>query len=79
MAINNRDACAWDEELCQWLEDYLLAHPQHSPAVLSRSQFIGVSRSALDAYVRGRYFLPIEQGGEGVNPATSNIEHAIGA
>ena len=45
----------------------------------ARSQFIGVSRSALDAYVKGRYFLPTKQGGEGIKPATSNIEHAIRA
>ncbi len=77
--INNSDACQCDEELRRWLEDYLSAHQQHPTSVLSRAQFIGVSRSALDAYVRGRYFLSAAQGGEGINPATSNIEHAIRA
>lgn len=68
-----------DEELRRWLEQYVAAHPQHSTAMLSRAQHIGVSRRALDSYLSGTYFLPKEWGGDGVDPRSSKIEHAIGA
>src|SRR5437868_1550899 len=79
MAIINNEPQQVDEELRQWLEDYLSAHPQHPTALLSRSQFIGVSRSALDAYVRGRYF--VQQLARGLNldaqPVTAELEDMI--
>lgn len=68
-----------DEELRFWLAGYIRDHPHHTTSVLSRSQFIGVARRALDSYLAGTYFLPKEQGGGGVNPAMSKIEHAIQA
>jgi len=67
----------WDEELRCWLVTYIREHPHHTTAVLSRSEYIGVSRRALDAYVAGTYFLPREEGGSGANPATSRIERAV--
>lgn len=66
-----------DQELLQWLRTYCEGHPQHDTVVLSREQFIGVSRTALDAYLAGTYFLPKENGGNGVAPNNSKIEGAI--
>jgi DNA transposition AAA+ family ATPase len=66
-----------DEGLRQWLIKYIEAHPQHTTAVLSRSQFVGVSRTALDSYLEGTYFLPKENGGLGIDPERSNIEDRI--
>lgn len=50
----------WDEELRVWLKRYVADHPHHPTAILSRAQYIGISRSALDAYLAGTYFLPRE-------------------
>src|ERR671933_58998 len=66
-----------DEELRNWLESYVVKYPRHTTAVLSRSEFIGVSRSALDAYLARTYFLPIECGGQGTDPRTSGLEAAV--
>jgi DNA transposition AAA+ family ATPase len=66
-----------DEELRQWLERYITKHPHHPTAVLSRYQFIGYAKRALDAYLAGTYFLPQEEGGEGADPNTSGIEEAV--
>ena len=64
-----------DEELRQWFEAHLKAHPHLGTASLSRQ--IGKSRAALDQYVAGKYFLPRENGGQGVDPKKSNIEKLI--
>jgi len=72
-------AQGWDEELRGWLEDYIVKHPHHPTTVLSRSQYIGVARRALDAYLAGTYFLPKEADGQGFNPESSKIEHAVRA
>jgi DNA transposition AAA+ family ATPase len=69
----------WDEELRLWLEEYVNKYPNHSTLVLSRSQYIGISRAALDDYLGGVYFLPIEMGGKGNDPETSNLEPAVRA
>jgi DNA transposition AAA+ family ATPase len=69
--------CSWDEELRSWLENYILRHPHHTTTVLSRSYYIGVTRSVLNSYLAKKYFLPKSLGGEGMNPQTTNIEHAI--
>lgn len=69
----------WDEELRQWLRDYIQQHPHHTTAVLSRKEYIGVSRTALDLYLDGTYFLPRDAGGHGVDPKTSKIEQRIRA
>src|SRR5262245_42646448 len=66
-----------NEELRQWLERYIAEHPHHSTAVLSRSQFIGIAKRALDAYLAEKYFLSREEGGEGADPQSSGIEEAI--
>jgi DNA transposition AAA+ family ATPase len=71
------DPQQWDEDLRWWLEAYIAENPHHTTAILSRSQYIGVSRSALDAYLACTYFLPVESGGKGVNREGSNIENAI--
>jgi DNA transposition AAA+ family ATPase len=70
---------SWDEDLRHWLEEYINRYPQHTTEVLSRSPFIGVSRSALDEYLAGTYFLTKEHGGRGFNQESSNIEKAISA
>jgi hypothetical protein len=69
----------WDKELRRWLSEYIATYSHHPTAVLSRSHYIGIARVALDAYLAGRYFLPKEQGGQGANPAESNLEEAIRA
>ena len=66
-----------DEELRQWLETYIAKHPHHPTAVLSRYQFIGYAKRALDAYLEGKYFLAQDEGGEGADPNKSGIEEAI--
>ena len=68
-----------DELLRRWLGDYIKEHPHHTTQVLSRSAYIGVSRTALDAYLEGTYYLPKESGGMGVNPSSSSIEKRIRA
>jgi DNA transposition AAA+ family ATPase len=67
----------YDELLRQWLADYLKAHPHLTTAVLSRSDHIGISRTALDGYLDGSYFQSKEAGGKGV--ANSRIENLIRA
>lgn len=69
----------WDEELRGWLQEYIIKYPHHSTAILSRAQYIGISREALDDYLAGRYFLPIEMGGKGNDPKTSHLEAAVRA
>jgi DNA transposition AAA+ family ATPase len=69
----------WDEDLRCWLQAYIDKYPHHTTGILSRSQFIGVSKTVLDEYIAGIYFLPIESGGKGINPETSKVEHAIRA
>jgi|CXWL01.1.fsa_nt_gi DNA transposition AAA+ family ATPase len=66
-----------DEELRLWLEGYLAEHSNVTTAELSRSDHIGGSKTALDAYLKGTYFLPKEVGGMGVNPENSNLEAKI--
>lgn len=68
-----------DEELRLWLENYIKEHPHLDTKVLSRSDHIGVSRTGLDAYLNGTYFIPKESGGMGVNPANSQTENKIRA
>jgi DNA transposition AAA+ family ATPase len=68
-----------DEELRKWLEDYIRKYPHHTTTVLSRSQYIGVARSALDSYLAGTYFLPKSMGGDGVSPGWSKIDKTIRA
>lgn len=68
-----------DEELRLWLKGYVENHPHQPTAILSRAQYIGVSRKALDSYIAGTYFLPKDEGGEGIDPKASKIEHAIRA
>lgn len=65
-----------DEELRLWLEKYIEQHPHLQTTVLSRTDHIGVSRTGLDAYLNGTYFLPKPQG-SGVNPANSKTESKI--
>lgn len=69
----------WDEGLRRWLASYIQEHPHHTTVVLSRRENIGVSRTALDNYVEGTYFLSKEAGGLGVNPKGSKIEKQIAA
>lgn len=67
----------WDEELRQWLEDYIEENPHHSTLVLSRSQYIGISKPVIDSYLNGKYFLPASMGGDAGNVKTSPLEGKI--
>lgn len=67
----------FDEELRLWLETYINEHPHLTTAVLSRSDNIGKSRTALDEYLDGTYFLPKPGRPNGVQSST--IEAAIRA
>ncbi len=67
-----------DEELRLWLDKFIKEHAHLPTTALSRSDHIGVSRTALDAYVSGTYFLPKENGGLGVS-GNSQIEGKIRA
>jgi DNA transposition AAA+ family ATPase len=69
----------WDEDLRLWLVNHLEQHSHLDTKILSRSNQIGVSRTALDSYLEGVYFLPKESGGVGVNPNGSNVEKRIRA
>jgi DNA transposition AAA+ family ATPase len=69
----------WDEKLRQWLEKFIEEQPHLTLAILSRSDHIGVSRTALEQYIAGTYFLPKESGGIGTNPENSKVEHRIRA
>ena len=69
------DAPRCNEELRSWLESYIAEHPHHTTAVLSRHGHIGYSKPALDAYLKGAYGVPKEDGGTGGN--VDRVEHAI--
>lgn len=66
-----------DEDLRLWLQGFITEHPHLSTKELSRSDHIGVSRTALDAYLNGTYFLPKSSGGLGVDPKNTKIEPKI--
>jgi DNA transposition AAA+ family ATPase len=67
----------WDEDLRLWLSDHIKELPHLNTKVLSRANQIGVSRTALDSYLEGTYFLPKESGGLGVDPKGSKMEKRI--
>lgn len=69
----------WDEDLRFWLEQHLEKHKHLNTVILSRSQYIGVSRQALDSYLDCTYFLPKSAGGQGANIKSSKIEDSIRA
>lgn len=68
----------WDEELRLWLIDHIARHPHLTTAVLQREQHIGMSRTALDDYIKGTYFLP-KDGKPGVDPKRSKLENQVRA
>ena len=59
--------------------EYVKDHQHLTTPILSRTDHTGVSRTALDAYLKGTYFLPKAQGGMGINPANSQTENKIRA
>jgi len=61
-----------DENLRRWLECYIKEHEHLTTTELSRSDHIGASRSALDAYLAGTYFLSKEMGGLGKDAENTN-------
>jgi DNA transposition AAA+ family ATPase len=65
-----------DEELRLWLETFLKEHSHFTTAILARKDHIDASRTALDAYLNGTYFLAKESGGLGVQ-GKSQIEKKI--
>jgi DNA transposition AAA+ family ATPase len=68
-----------DEELRKWLEHFIAEHPHLTTAELSRNDHIGGSKTQLDAYLNGTYFLSKESGGMGVDPRNSKVEPKIRA
>lgn len=73
------EGAPWDEELRSWLKKHIAEHPHLNTAILSRSQYIGVSKPALDSYLKGTYFLPKASGGKGIDTKSSKVEELIGA
>ncbi|HYX72152.1 MAG TPA: AAA family ATPase [Nitrososphaera sp.] len=67
----------YDEELRLWLENHIKEHPHLTPLVLARKDYIGMSRTAIDDYLKGIYFLPVKDGGKGVKE--SKLETLIRA
>lgn len=67
----------FDEELRLWLAKHMEENTHLTPTVLSRSDHIGASRTLIEAYLSGTYFLPKAQGGLGVK--SSKIEQQIRA
>ena len=69
-----------DEKLRLWLKDYLAANKNLNTNIISRSDHTGVSRTALDAYLEGTYFIPKSQGGKFLeDPKNSDVENKIRA
>ncbi|HQU82975.1 MAG TPA: ATP-binding protein [Pyrinomonadaceae bacterium] len=68
-----------DEKLRLRFEAFIKTHPHLTTLVLSRADYIGMSRTTLDAYLNGTYFVPKESGGLGVNPKNTQIEAKIRA
>lgn len=69
-----------DEELRQWFDQYCKDHPNLPTSVLERDDHIGFSKTGLDAYREGKYFLPKDSGGIYENPPkSSRIEDKIRA
>jgi DNA transposition AAA+ family ATPase len=69
-----------DEDLRLWLENFIKENPHLSTKELSRHDHIAVSRTALDQFLDGTYFLSGELGGAGVrNPETSKVQRLIRA
>lgn len=68
-----------DEDLRRWLENFIKENPHLSTAVLARNDHIACSRTALDQFLDGTYFLPKDSGGAGVNPETSKIQRLVRA
>jgi len=68
-----------DEELRLWLQKHTEKHSHLSTSVLAKADHTGVSRTALDDYLAGTYFLPVASGGKGVDPRRSDIEKKLRA
>jgi DNA transposition AAA+ family ATPase len=68
-----------DEELRLWLVGFMDRNQHLNTVVLSRHDHIGLSRTLLDQYVEGTYFLSRESGGAGVDPKSSKTESRIRA
>ena len=69
-----------DEKLRLWLKQFIAEHPHLPTTVLERDDHIGYSRTALDAYINGTYFLPKASGGVfSKPPQKSKIEDKIRA
>ncbi len=66
---------SYDEELRLWLEKHKDENQHLSLTILARSDHIGGSRTQIQQYLEGTYFLPKEQGGTGVKE--SKLEERI--
>lgn len=68
-----------DEALRLRLANFIKQHPNLTTVELGRKNQMGVSRTLLDSYLAGKYFLAKDQGGMGVNPRNSQTESKIRA
>lgn len=68
-----------DEELRLWLENHMKEHSHLTPAVIAKPDHVGGSRTMIDDYLSGRYWLSKEEGGKGVTPERSKIERMVRA
>lgn len=68
-----------DEQLRLWLVSFIQENSHLTTAILSRSDHIGLSRTLLDQYIDGTYFLAKSAGGSGVDPRSSKTEGRIRA
>lgn len=66
-----------DEKLRLRLVEFMRENPHLTTAILSRHDHTGLSRTLLDQYLDGTYFLPKSAGGSGVDPKSSKTERKI--
>lgn len=66
-----------DEALRQRFANFMAKYPHLTTAELSRDNQIGFSKTGLDGYLKGTYFLFGGPNGSPVNPAKSKLERLI--
>jgi hypothetical protein len=71
------DKPLWDEELRSWLDRYINGHQHHSIEVLTRSDYIGVPRAILEAYLEGSYYLPTGSTEQDTSSRRYDVEGAV--
>ena len=66
-----------DEDLRSWLISEIEKYPHLTPQLLSGRDYIRASRTGIEAWIAGSYFLPKDLGGVGCSPEHSNLEKKI--